>query len=193
VGGHSWGASLALQYTLAHPDRTRALVYISGVGIGREWNAAYHAEADRRRTPEQNARLQVLSGIDRNPEQEREWRTLNWLPDYARDGEARAAELAASPFKLNREVNQAINAETKTWDENTLARQAAALTMPALLLHGELDPRPHWAIDSLADALPNATVQKLPGAGHLPWVEQPAMTARVLLNFLGTISTHNVS
>src|SRR5262245_19440250 len=35
VGGHSWGASLALQYALRHPDRTRALLYISGTGIGR--------------------------------------------------------------------------------------------------------------------------------------------------------------
>src|SRR5436190_1603389 len=50
VGGHSWGAALALHYALAHPTRVDALLYVSGVGIGRAWNAAYHAEADRRLT-----------------------------------------------------------------------------------------------------------------------------------------------
>ncbi len=184
VGGHSWGAMLALHYAFAHPDRTRALVYISGVGIGRAWNAAYHAEADRRRTPEQNARLEELSQTDRNAEQEREWRTLNWLPDHAQNGAAQAAVLASSPFRLNREVNQAINAETKTWDESALARQAAQCTMPTLLVHGDLDPRPHWAIDSLAAALPNATVCKLPSLGHLPWVEDPDATATPIRVFL---------
>jgi proline iminopeptidase len=184
VGGHSWGAMLALHYAFAHPQRTEAIVYLSGVGIGREWNAAYHAEADRRRSPEQNARLQALSQIDWTPEQEREWRILNWLPDYATDGEARAAELASSPFHLNREVNRALNAETKRWREAELARQAAELTMPVLLVHGMLDPRPHWAIDSLADALPNATVCKLPDAGHLTWVEAPDETTATIRTFV---------
>ena len=55
VGGHSWGASLALQYALTHPDRTPALLYISGTGIGQAWNRAYHLETDRRRTPEERA------------------------------------------------------------------------------------------------------------------------------------------
>jgi proline iminopeptidase len=184
VGGHSWGAMLALHYAFEHPDRTEALLYVSGVGIGREWNAVYHAEADRRRSSQQNARLDELSQIDRNPDEEREWRTLNWSPDYVTDGEAHASELAASPFRLNREVNRAINAETKAFDEAVLARECAQLTMPALLLHGELDPRPHWAIDSLATALPNATVCKLPGAGHLPWVEDPDATATAIRTFL---------
>jgi proline iminopeptidase len=34
VGGHSWGAALALFYTLAHPGVVDGLIYISGVGVG---------------------------------------------------------------------------------------------------------------------------------------------------------------
>ena len=30
VGGHSWGANLALAYCLKHPTKVKALVYISG-------------------------------------------------------------------------------------------------------------------------------------------------------------------
>lgn len=44
VGGHSWGATLALAYALRHPARTVAIAYISGAGIqnDRDWHAAYH-------------------------------------------------------------------------------------------------------------------------------------------------------
>jgi proline iminopeptidase len=33
VGGHSFGATLALAYALTHPDRTRGLIYLSGTGV----------------------------------------------------------------------------------------------------------------------------------------------------------------
>ena len=34
VGGHSWGASLALAYAAAHPSRVDKVLYISGTGLG---------------------------------------------------------------------------------------------------------------------------------------------------------------
>lgn len=45
VGGHSWGAFFALAYALAFPERTDAIVYLSGTGVqnDRDWHAAYDA------------------------------------------------------------------------------------------------------------------------------------------------------
>jgi proline iminopeptidase len=34
VLGHSWVATLALRYTLDHPDRVGALIYVSETGLG---------------------------------------------------------------------------------------------------------------------------------------------------------------
>jgi len=44
IGGHSWGANLALAYSLKYPQKTKALIYISGNGIqrNREWSIEYH-------------------------------------------------------------------------------------------------------------------------------------------------------
>jgi len=44
IGGHSWGANLALAYALKYPENTKALLYISGNGIqrNREWSEEYH-------------------------------------------------------------------------------------------------------------------------------------------------------
>jgi proline iminopeptidase len=45
VVGHSWGASLALNYAWDHPERVRSLVYISGAGLswGGDWRREFHA------------------------------------------------------------------------------------------------------------------------------------------------------
>jgi proline iminopeptidase len=101
VAGHSWGASLALCYALAYPEHTRAVVYLSGVGLGQDWNAAYHEEADRRRTDAQQTRLRELVDLPhRSASEEHERRILTWATDFAdRD---RAVELAAQLRKLER-------------------------------------------------------------------------------------------
>ena len=187
VGGHSWGASLALAYALQHPDRTQAVVYISGTGIGRAWNRAYHDETDRRRTPAQRERLAQLTGRVRSESEEREYRVLAWIPDVA--DQERANDLVSridAPYAINTDANQQLNAETKTWDEARLAEQCRTMTAPVLVLHGERDPRPPWAIDSLAAALPGASVVVLPDVGHLPWLEAPEATREQLRRFLST-------
>jgi proline iminopeptidase len=48
VGGHSWGATLALIYAMAFPERTRAAIMIAGRGFqnDRSWSDAYHAGRD---------------------------------------------------------------------------------------------------------------------------------------------------
>ncbi len=45
VGGHSWGATLALTYALAYSQRTPAAIMIAGAGLqnDRSWSDAYHA------------------------------------------------------------------------------------------------------------------------------------------------------
>jgi proline iminopeptidase len=50
-----------------------------------------------------------------------------------------------------------------------------------------LDPRPHWAVDSLATALPRCTVRKLEGVGHNPWLEAPAQLEVTLDEFVRSI------
>jgi proline iminopeptidase len=188
VGGHSWGAGLALQYALRHRDRTRALLYISGTGIGRAWNAVYHTEADRRRSTGDLARLQALEQRSRTTVEEHEFRRLRWTPDFA-SSEA-ATELIPqldAPFAINLEANRRINRETKAWVEADLAAQCRNMDAPALVVHGACDPRPAWAVDSLVAALPDASVEILPDAGHLPWLETPAAFARCVQRFLAEV------
>jgi pimeloyl-ACP methyl ester carboxylesterase len=71
------------------------------------------------------------------------------------------------------------------------ARLAAAgknlntLDCPALILWGDRDPYlPPKFAQAHAQTLPNAELKILKGAGHWPWIDDPAVVDQIL-NFLG--------
>lgn len=49
VGGHSWGANLALVYALENPNRVDSILYIAGSGIhnNRSWLDEFHRNRER--------------------------------------------------------------------------------------------------------------------------------------------------
>lgn len=63
---------------------------------------------------------------------------------------------------------------------------ARELDVPVRIVHGVGDPRPVWAVQPLAQALPNAELVVLDGVGHLPWVEDPNAFRRTTRDFIAT-------
>jgi|CXWL01.1.fsa_nt_gi proline iminopeptidase len=184
VGGHSWGAALALAYALEYPERTRAVVYISGTGIGSGWRAEYYA-GRRRRLEEVGAfgRWEELLHRERTPGEDREYCALTWMTDYVdlEAGRQAAEAMLADGFLPNFEVNRTVRPSE---DEEAMIARCITLGIPALIVHGAFDTRPVTAIASLAEALPRSRVAVIPNAGHLPWFEQPATFAEALRGFL---------
>ena len=186
VGGHSWGTTLALQYAFVHPGRVMALLYLSGVGIGKAWKPAYRVERERRLSPEQFRRMKELKTCRRNDAEEREYRALSWAPDYADRSRALefAAREAAVEFSINYECNAILDAETDAADEEALLYRCQNLDLPVLIAHGAVDPRPAYALDSMVKALPQVEYHVLPNVGHMPWVEDSESFAAILRKFL---------
>jgi len=54
IGGHSWGAGLALAYALEFPDRCKGIIYISGIGMqnDHDWAEEFNANAKKLDGPE---------------------------------------------------------------------------------------------------------------------------------------------
>jgi proline iminopeptidase len=185
--GHSFGATLGLQYAGTYPDRVAGLVYCSGVGLDWEVHkATYHARADTRLTVSQRARRHQLQHLDRSWDEEVEWRSLCWLANFADPdrAEAMAREDAMTPLPLNLVCNRVLNAELKlrTWeDERATCRR---VTAPVLVIHGSKDPRPLAGINALVNILPVVEFAIVEDAGHRPWREQSSAVQALLQGFV---------
>ncbi|MCM2577790.1 alpha/beta fold hydrolase [Streptomyces meridianus] len=186
--GHSWGAQLALLYTLNHPECVSRLVYVSGTGIdhGATWRKAYQHNL-RAALGARVKRWGMLKDRERTETEDREFCVLQWSADFAeRERALKHAERMATPWLgLNFDCNAAINAENSR-TEGTPALRAAceAMDVPVLIVDGAEDIRPRRAVDSLEKALPRASRAVLSGAGHMPWVEDPDGFATAVAGFL---------
>lgn len=196
--GHSWGARLALEYALGHPERVAGLVYVSGTGIDAPgtWHPAYES-GFRAGLGEHLPRWSELRELRESRDshgrltaaEEREMCVLQWSADFAFADRRRAiaaAERMATPFLgVNIEANAALNAEERAVTGTpALRRRCARLAVPVLIVDGALDHRPRTAVDSLAAALPRARRVTLPAGGHMPWAEEPEAFRDAVAEFL---------
>jgi pimeloyl-ACP methyl ester carboxylesterase len=67
--------------------------------------------------------------------------------------------------------------------ERSVPERLAPLGIPVLVIFGAADPRWDPSSAHRYDAVPNARVEMLPGVGHLPILEDPETTSKLLLGF----------
>src|SRR4029453_3051824 len=115
--GPSWGAELALRYTLAHPDRVTGLVYVSGVGVDPE--ETWHDDYERNLQARLGHDLERWRGLkgrpERSPAEERELDVLWLSADFADLARSREhAERELTPFLgMNWACSRALNADRR--------------------------------------------------------------------------------
>jgi pimeloyl-ACP methyl ester carboxylesterase len=167
---HDWGA-VALALAMRAPERVERLVIIDAVTFlpGYRWHWA--ARMWRRRAVGElfmgattKFALRRLSGMPRDV-------VDRWWRDF------------------DQGTQRAILSLYRGAPEDALARAGADLDRvrsPALVVWGEDDPYldPSFA-DAYARRLARASVRRIPGAGHWPWLDEPGVTDEVC-RFLDT-------
>lgn len=191
--GHSWGANLAVHYAHVHPSRVLGIIYLCGTGLRwQDFTATHKRNQAARLGPELGRRLAELHNRTRTPAEDDEHDLLYLRTDVApsdRDGDLARAMLAQfQRWPRSTASNTEINNELTRLAPRELERQSASIAAPVLIVHGEHDPRPAAAVDSLAAALPNVTRHTIQHAGHVPWLEQPDELRELLRQFL----QHNI-
>jgi proline iminopeptidase len=196
VAGHSWGASLALAYSLAHPSEVRGLVYLSGVGTAPDWESAFR---DRRRAimpPAEYERLDRLwneyatAAPADAPRVYREIANLSWPFDFAdlRVGRAQVDAMVPPGASINLAAARALTAEAhQRLVGPEFEARLAAHGVPTLVIHGREDPRPYRSAERFARALPHARFQLVDGAGHFVVMEAPQRLRTILWEFLDDV------
>lgn len=182
VLGHSWGAHLALHLAVAHPDRVAGLVLVDGLGAVGDGGATEIGQALLERLlPGALSSLEEVAGRLAGPEpgdaDATEQTRLLW-PGYFAD------PASAPPFPPHMRVSLAGYAGTFASVMEHLAGGFAeslrSITVPAVFVLGAQSPMPVSQGEQTAALISSAAVHVIPGAGHLPWHEQPGCVAEAL-------------
>lgn len=192
VGGHSWGAALALFYAAAHPERTAGVVSVSGTGVRWGWQDGTRRHRLARLTPEERreiARLaSALADGGASSDDRARFLRLMWSTDFVDRGRA-AAVLDAGPlyrYARDATVFRAVAADQRRILEAGFASTLAALAFPVLALHGDGDAGVERSREVAALA-PRGRLVVLEGAGHSPWLETPEPFGRAIIDFLAAL------
>ena len=190
VGGHSWGAGLALAYAVRFPARTAAVLHIAGTGIDARWHDEYRENRLNALSEPQREEYQCLRAqreCVEGTEQERildKLRALSRMTDVFNPNQVDDLP-SFDEYPVSNEANEKVGADWKHYTKDSRFRQSVYnLSMPVLFLHGACDPRPSHFIEALAAKLSRGMFASIPESGHYPWVEKPDEVRAVLRQFI---------
>lgn len=179
--GYSMGGRLALHFTLDRPGRVERLALESASpGI-----ADPAERAERVATDEALAALLESAGIEAFVER---WEALPlfWsladLPESAK-AELRRQRLACSPQGLAVSL-RGMGAGVQPW----LGDRLGEIRIPVLLIAGSRDAKFTRIGRDLRNTIPDARIEIVEGAGHVPHLERPEEFECVVREFLQEVS-----
>jgi pimeloyl-ACP methyl ester carboxylesterase len=179
IVGASLGGRVALELAVARPDLVRALVLEDAGLPGFDWSEAVRAYGAAEDEAVARGDLEAATEIN----------LRMWV-----DGPRRAAadvdpRVRATVAEMQR---RAFDLQAPHWehlDEDPLvpeiAERLGEVQAPTLVLVGEEDVEDmHALAERLATEIPRARLATIPGAAHLPNLEQPAAFDKLVLDFL---------
>jgi proline iminopeptidase len=191
--GHSWGAMVAGFYAAAHPQNVDRMVLVTPGPLQAQHDAQFEAERQSRTSPQllqQQGELigLLLSGQSPDPVATCEQLFSIYFPAYFHDA-ANAANLRGSwcdmtPAAASLLPFTMFAGRASLGADWNLAPMLSGVQTPALVIHGAGDPIPFASTSGYAQALPNGELRVIQGAGHFPWLEEPAEFFTAVNTFL---------
>jgi pimeloyl-ACP methyl ester carboxylesterase len=183
VFGVSMGGMIAQHIALDYPERVRGLVL--GCTIP---HYEPNPEPGDERAAEPWVLELMLAGISKSPEDSiRDSVKFNFAPDFAATHPAVIEEYIAEGVRERTPLHGFMGQWNAIVNHSTLER-LHMLAAPTLIQHGDADKLvPIFNGRLLAQHIPNARFQLIPGAGHVYFLEQPELVNESVREFLQSI------
>ena len=186
IVGYSWGAMLALLYTIEqrknlHLVPPARLALISPAPLTREYRRQFEAEFTRRQQSPEIQKLReelATSGLkEKDPAAHRQRAFELGVAGYFSDPR-KARDL--TPFRVVARVQESV---WESLGDFNLIRDLKGIKIPSIVIHGRDDPIPLASTVEAARAL-GTNLVVLDECGHVPYVEQPQKLFAALDSFL---------
>ena len=182
--GHSWGGHLALHLAATRPDRLLGAILVDPLGAYGDVFEEAGENLLRDLRPEDRARVLEVEALrgrgEATDEMLYERFTLLW-PQYFAD----PAAVVEPPARVGSESSTGTNASiAEHFQRGTLIRGLPEVRLPALFVHGVLDPLPLWSVERTSALIPGARLETIPACGHFPWWERPGEIRRIVGEFV---------
>ena len=185
--GHSAGANIVAMYAARHPSLVSklALVAPSTRAVGLQPTSEMRREIVnlRRAEPWFREAAAAFERLQAGSETDEGWKAMAPL-FYGRWDAAAQADAAANEEQVNEEA-AGLFAGPGAFEPEATRAALAAFTQPVLVLAGEVDVNtPPRIAAELAAIFPDARLALQPGAGHYPWLDDPAWFTSAVAAFL---------
>lgn len=196
--GHSWGAVLALEYALRHPDRVSRMILMNPAPVSATDLVVFRKFYLQRLGADMDKQRAIVAGSayqEGDPEAVAARYRLHFKPALARpaDYERLMARMKAGFISQGKQgILKARAAEDQlmrdTWQAQgyDLLPRLRGLRIPVLVITGDHDFIPGEIAAHIAGALPNAQLVTLENCGHFTFMECPAGVRRAFDDFFGS-------
>jgi proline iminopeptidase len=195
--GHSWGAVLALEYTLQNPQSVSRLILMNPAPASAKDLALFREAYTQKMGADMDRQKEIVSSQayrDGDPKSVADRYRLHFKPALERpqDYERLMARMTAGFIRQGkagivkaRAVEERLMRDTWHLGDYDLLPKLRRLSTPTLVISGDQDFIPGEVAQNIAQALPNGQLVSLSRCGHFAYLECPGEVRKALDSFFG--------
>jgi len=191
--GHSWGAVLAIEYAVRHPEHVSHLVLMNPAPVSKEefdLMVRLRRQSATRDVAELDAIAATAAYVQGDPDTVAAYYRVHFRHALARPADldrviaSLRATFTPEGILLGRAIEDRLIEETWLADRYDPLAQLATAEIPVLVIAGDHDIVPMGVVEHMASRIRGARLVTLENCGHFAYLECPQATQAAIAAFL---------